>query len=216
MTARKPICLGILLSGGGRTLQNIHDRIAGGHLPARIGCVVSSRGDAFGVERARKDNLPVHVVPRKSLPDPDFHDQITRHLSDAGVELVCMAGFLNLWRIPARFQGKVINMHPALLPEFGGKGYYGLKVHAAVIAAGRRQSGCTVHFCDNRYDHGPIILQRRVPVLDDDTPESLAARVFEQECIVYPQAIKLIAEDRVRLSDNAVTVLDSAQTKRPV
>lgn len=207
MAKPNPLRLGILLSGSGRTLQNIHDQIADGELQAKVGCVISSRPDAFGAERARKLNLPVHVVARKQVPDPDFHDRIARHLTDANIELVCMAGFCTLWRIPPQYQGRVINIHPALLPEFGGKGYYGMKVHAAVIAAGHRESGCTVHFCDNQYDHGPTIVQHRVPVLDNDTPQSLAARVFQQECIAYPEAINLVAAGRVQLSDGAVTIL---------
>jgi len=188
----KPFRLGVLISGSGRTLQNIHDRIADGSLDAEIACVISSRADAYGVQRARDAGLPVHVVSRRHVPDPDFHDRITQHLVDAGVDLVCLAGFNTLYRIPPLLAGKVINIHPALLPEFGGRGFYGLRVHEAVLAAGRWESGCTVHFCDNEYDHGPIILQRRVPVLDGDTPESLAARVFEQECIAYPEAIRLL------------------------
>ena len=193
MPEPEPLRIGILLSGSGRTLQNLHDHIADGRLQAEIACVISSRPDAYGVERARRLNLPLYVVSRARMPDPDFHDHIAAHLLDANIGLVCMAGFCTLWRIPLEFEGRVINIHPALLPEFGGRGCYGRKVHQAVIAAGRRQSGCTVHFCDNEYDHGPIILQRRVSVLDDDTAESLAARVFQQECIAYPEAITRLA-----------------------
>lgn len=200
--------LGILLSGGGRTLQNIHDHIARAELPALIVCVISSKPDAFGVERARKIGLATHVVSRKSTPDPQFHEAIAHHLSGAMVDLVCMAGFNALWRIPSMFEGRVINIHPALLPEFGGKDHYGMRVHRAVIAAGRRTSGCTVHVCDNEYDHGPIILQREVPVLSDDTPETLADRVFAQECVAYPEVIRLFAEGRVNVGGDGVIISD--------
>lgn len=189
--------LGILLSGGGRTLQNIHDCIQAGELDAEIACVISSRADVHGVERARRAGLPVHVVSRRDVADPEFHDRIERHLTRAGVGLVCMAGFCCLWRIPPAFAGRVLNIHPALLPEFGGRGCYGEKVHAAVLAAGRRRSGCTVHFCDDAYDHGPIVLQREVPVLDGDTPATLAARVFDQECIAYPEAIRMFIRGEI-------------------
>jgi len=195
---KKPIKLGVLLSGTGRTFQNLHHRIADGSLEAEIACVISSRHGACGVQRARDAGVPVHVVSRRDLRDPDFHQRITEHLAQARVDLVCLAGFNTLYEIPPVLAGKVINIHPALLPEFGGRGFYGLRVHEAVLAAGKRESGCTVHFCDNQYDHGPIILQRRVPILDDDTPQSLAARVFEQECIAYPQAIRLLASRRER------------------
>lgn len=200
--------LGILLSGGGRTLQNIHDHIASDELPASIVCVISSKPDAYGVERARKIGLVTHVVSRKLTPDPLFHDSIAHHLSEAHVDLVCMAGFNTLWRIPSEYEGRVINIHPALLPDFGGKDHYGMRVHRAVIAAGRRISGCTVHVCDNEYDHGPIVLQRKVPVVPDDTPEMLADRVFEQECMAYPEAIRMFAEGRVTVGDGGVTISD--------
>ncbi len=188
-----PLRLGVLLSGSGRTLQNIHERIEDGTIPAEIVCVISSRFDAYGVTRAKEAKLPVHVVSRRKTPDPEFHERISDILAAGAVELVCMAGFTTLYRFPPGLEGRVINIHPALLPDFGGKGFYGMRVHRAVLESGRRESGCTVHYCDQEYDHGPIILQRRVPVIEDDTPETLAARVFEQECIAYPEAINRLA-----------------------
>ncbi len=193
-----PVRLGVLISGGGRTLHNIHECIEAGKLPATIVCVVSSAADAPGVERARRLGFKVYVVSRAEVHDPDFLERIGRHLSEADVDLVCMAGFCCLWRIPPVFGGRVINIHPALLPDFGGKGFYGRRVHEAVLAAGCKTSGCTVHFCDNQYDHGPIILQRQVPVLPNDTPDTLAARVFQQECNAYPEAIRIVAQSRTQ------------------
>lgn len=198
LTGYAPYRLAVLISGSGRTLVNLHDRILDGSLSATIARVVSSRADVRGVAHAKERNLPVEVVERSRVlvsgrqDDEAFQSELTRAVGD--VDLVCMAGFLSLWRIPDAYQGRVINIHPALLPDFGGFGMYGSRVHEAVLAAGRTESGCTVHYCDNLYDHGPIILQRKVPVLPGDTPATLAARVFEQECIAYPQAIRSIIE----------------------
>jgi len=202
--SRDPLRLAVLISGGGRTLLNLHQRIVDGSLRAVIDRVVCSRGDAAGVVRSRDAGLATVVVERRRLSPEAFQHEITHAI--AGVDLVCMAGFLSLWRIPDEFQGKVINIHPALLPEFGGEGMYGKHVHEAVLAARRKVSGCTVHYCDNRYDHGPIILQRKAPVLADDTPDTLAARVFEQECIAYPEAIQLFADERISLDAGAVRI----------
>ena len=196
----RPLRLGALISGGGRTLMNIADRIDDGTLNAEIAIVVSSRAGAAGVQLARERGLAVHVVLRRDFDtDEALHDAITAWLVQAQVDLVCLAGYLRWFRLDEPLKGKVINIHPALLPEFGGKGMYGERVHRAVLAAGRTESGCSVHFVDERYDHGPVIIQRRCPVLPDDDEQTLAARVFEQECIAYPEAIRLIAEGRVRL-----------------
>jgi formyltetrahydrofolate-dependent phosphoribosylglycinamide formyltransferase len=200
-----PLRLAVLISGGGRTLLNLHKHITDGALDARIEVVVSSRADAMGVERSRRTGLNTVVVDRRTLSNGDFQDGVTQAVAD--VDLVCMAGFLLLWQIPDEFHGRVINIHPALLPDFGGRGLYGRRVHQAVLAAGKKVSGCTVHFCDNQYDHGPIILQRKVSVLPDDTLDTLAARVFEQECIAYPQAVRLFADGRIVLEQNRVRIL---------
>ncbi len=206
MQDRPPIKLGILLSGGGRTLQNLCEQIEDGRLPATVEVVVSSRADAYGIQRAQKFGRPVRVIERKTTTPDEFNARITEALEAAKVDLVCMAGFLSLWPIPEAFRGRVMNIHPALLPDFGGKGFYGHHVHEAVLAARRTESGCTVHFCDNEYDCGPIILQRRVPVLPDDTPDTLAARVFEQECVAYPEAVRLFAAGRLDLRGSTVTI----------
>jgi len=206
---RDPLRLAVLISGGGRTLLNLHHRIVEGSLRAVIATVVSSRGDVAGVTRSRDAGLPTVVIERRGLSPDAFQRQVAQAVSS--VDLVCMAGFLSMWRIPDEFFGKVINMHPALLPEFGGMGMYGRRVHEAVLAAGKKVSGCTVHFCDNEYDHGSIILQRTVPVLTEDTPETLAARVFEQECIAYPEAIQLFADGRILLDGGMVRVKQKSE-----
>ncbi len=197
--------LAALISGGGRTVLNLYECIRNGTLDAEISVVVSSRGDAKGVERARAAGLNTIVVERRMLDDDAFQKELSNAVGDPGV--VCMAGFLSLWRIPESLAGKVINIHPALLPDFGGKGMYGRHVHEAVIKAGRVVSGCTVHYCDNEYDHGPIILHREVAVRPSDTVDSLAARVFDEECIAYPEAIRLIADGRVRYESGRVVFL---------
>ena len=192
-TGQKTLRLVVLLSGSGRTLENLLDRIAAGRLTASVERVVSSRGDVRGVRLAEQAGIPVTVLPPAGLPLADWSDAIFTACREANPDLVVMAGFLHLVEIPADFVGRVINIHPALLPAFGGKGFHGMHVHRAVIARGCTVSGCTVHLVDNEYDHGRILLQKTVPVLRDDTAESLAARVFAVECETLPEAINRIA-----------------------
>jgi formyltetrahydrofolate-dependent phosphoribosylglycinamide formyltransferase len=204
-----PLRLAVLLSGSGTTLQNLLDRIADGRLAAQVVLVVSSKADAFGLERARQAGVPAMVVSRKEAGSVQAFSQLLfGHCREASADLVCMAGFLHLVQIPDDFLGRVMNIHPALLPAFGGKGFYGHRVHEAVLAYGAKVSGCTVHFADNQYDHGPIILQRAVPVLDDDTTETLAARVFVEECAAYPEAIRWFAEGRLKIEGRRVRTTD--------
>ncbi len=206
-SATQPIRLAVLLSGGGTTLQNFLDRSADGRLNARVVQVVSNRADAFGLERARRACIPAAVFERRSYASPEeFSARIFDLCRRVRAELVCLAGFLQLIRVPDDFAGRVMNIHPALIPAFCGKGYYGRHVHEAALAHGVKVSGCTVHFADNQYDHGPIILQRTVPVLDDDTPETLAARVHEQENEAYPEAIHLFAAGRLKIEGRRVRV----------
>ncbi len=186
--------LGILLSGGGTTLQNLADVIARRELPAQIVCVIASNAHCYGIQRAKNLHIPTHIITRKDHPTlAGFSETIAQTLRDHQVDLTLMAGYLSLWTIPPDFAGKVMNIHPALLPKFGGKGMHGHHVHEAVLAAREIESGCTVHFADNSYDTGPIILQRKVPVFPTDTAEILAARVFVEECIAYPEAVRRYA-----------------------
>jgi formyltetrahydrofolate-dependent phosphoribosylglycinamide formyltransferase len=201
----QPIRLAALVSTGGSTLQNLLDRCSDGRLQARVVQVVSSKAGVFALERARRAGVPTAVVERKQCASrEEFSERIWAHCRAAEVELVCLAGFLQLIQIPEDFRNRVMNIHPALIPAFCGKGYYGHHVHEAVLAYGAKVSGCTVHFADNEYDHGPIVLQRVVPVRDDDTPESLAARVFEQEFEAFPEAIRLFAEGKLRVEGRRV------------
>jgi formyltetrahydrofolate-dependent phosphoribosylglycinamide formyltransferase len=207
-----PIRCAVLLSGGGTTLQNLLDKSAAGRLAAKIVLVVSNRVDAFGLERARSAGIPTLVVNRKEAGSLEaFSRRIFDACRAAGVELVCLGGFLQLIQVPDDFAGRVMNIHPALIPAFCGKGYYGHHVHEAVLASGTKITGCTVHFVDNQYDHGPIILQREVPVLEDDTADKLAARVFAEECEAYPAAINLFAAGRLRIDGRTVRMLPEKQ-----
>jgi formyltetrahydrofolate-dependent phosphoribosylglycinamide formyltransferase len=203
----QPIKLGVLLSGSGTTLQNLLDRIADGRLAARVVQVVASRPDAFGLVRAQQAGIPTAVVQRKACASvEEFSGRVFGPCREANADLVCMAGFLQLVRIPDDFRLRVLNIHPALIPAFSGRGFYGHRVHEAALEVGVKVSGCTVRFADNEYDHGPIVLQRTCPVRDDDTPDTLAARVFEQECEAYPEAIRLFAEGRLRVEGRRVRV----------
>ncbi len=177
-----PPRLGVLLSGGGRTLQNLVDRIAAGRLHASIACVLADRGEALGLARAAAAGIAHEVVADPAAAWPILR----RH----AVDLVCLCGYLRLLPIATDYRGRVLNIHPALLPRHGGKGMFGHHVHAAVLAAGDRESGCTVHLCTDEYDRGPVIVQQRVPVVPGDTAATLAARVFAAECEAYPAAIE--------------------------
>ncbi len=202
-----PLRLGVLISGGGTTLENLVERIADGRLAGvQIAVVISSRGEVRGCGIARGAGLPLRIVRRREHATLEgFSQAIAAALDAAGVELVVMAGFLCLWRIPARYAARVLNIHPALLPKFGGQGMYGMHVHRAVLAAGEGESGCTVHLADDLYDHGPIVAQRRVPVLPDDTPETLAARVATAERELYPEVIAQVARHGVRWLEQFVS-----------
>lgn len=203
----RPVRLAVLLSGSGTTLQNLIDEISAGTLAAEIVAVIASRAGVKGLDRAGAAGIPHQVVARKSYPDSDsFNDALHAALAPYDADLVVLAGFLSLFEPRQRFHHRVLNIHPALIPAFCGAGFYGERVHRAVIEAGVKVSGCTVHFADDQYDHGPIILQGAVPVEEDDTPETLAARVHEVENRLYPEAIRLWAEGRLRIDGRRVRI----------
>ncbi len=207
----RPLRLGVLLSGGGRTLLNLLEARDRGELDIEIPVVISSRSTVAGVERAQKAGLTVEVVRKKDYADIEaFSQALEDKLAAAEVDLVIQAGWLCLWQIPPRYQYRVMNIHPALLPSFGGQGMWGHHVHEAVLAQGCKISGCTVHFCTDEYDTGPIIVQRSCPAYDHDTPDDLAARVFEQECLAFPEAIRLFAAGRLQVNNGIVKIKDVA------
>lgn len=208
MPLDRPPRLGVLISGGGTTMDNFVKKIASGELNAEIAVVIASRPDCEGISKAEAAGVPCQIVSRGAHADVgSFSRAIFEICREAKVDLVTLAGFLAMIEIPDDFQHRVMNIHPALIPAFCGKGMYGHHVHEAVLARGCKVSGCTVHFADNEYDHGPIILQRCVDVEPGDTPDRLATRVFEAECDAYPEAIRLYAEGLLtRKGDNVRVV----------
>ena len=196
----RPIRLGVLISGGGTTLLNFLDQISRNQLLAEVPLVIASQKNCNGVERARAAGLECLVLrPRDFATVQDFSDAVFRELRGRKVDLVTLAGFLSLLQIPDDFLWRVINIHPSLIPAFCGHGFFGHHVHEAAIQRGVKISGCTVHFADNEYDHGPIILQRTVAVPDNCTADELSALVFEQEKTAYPEAIRLLASGRLTI-----------------
>lgn len=196
----------VLLSGSGTSLENLLDHIEAG-LPAQVVVVISSKSDAYGLERARKHGIPAVAIPRKKNPDiAEFNDAIHAELADHEVDLVALLGFLSLFELRGKFEGRTLNVHPALIPAFCGHGFYGERVHRAVLESGVKVSGATVHFVDEEYDKGPIILQEAVPVLEGDTTDRLSARVVAAERRIVPEAIRLIAEGRVQVKERRTKI----------
>ncbi len=197
----------VLISGGGTTLKNLLEKIAAGQLDAQIALVISSNPQARGLQIAAEAGIRTQVVDRsKFSTDQAYSDEIFAACRSTDAPWVVMGGFLTYVPIPPDFENRVLNIHPALIPAFCGKGFYGHHVHEAVLEYGAKVSGCTVHFVDNEYDHGPIILQKIVPVLDDDTPDTLAARVFAAECEAYPEALRRLASGQVTVEGRRVVI----------
>jgi phosphoribosylglycinamide formyltransferase-1 len=206
-SSTKPLRIVVLVSGGGRTLRNLIRYVDAGRLTIEIPLVISSSPKARGLQFAEDAGIPSAVIQRKAFPSQDaFSRAVFDRCREVGADLVVMGGFLKRITIPEDFTNRVTNIHPALIPSFCGEEMYGHRVHEAVLEYGVKLSGCTVHFADNQYDHGPVILQKAVPVLDDDTPDSLAARVFEAECEAYPEALQLIADGRVTVEGRRVRI----------
>jgi formyltetrahydrofolate-dependent phosphoribosylglycinamide formyltransferase len=202
-----PLRVAVLLSGNGTSLENLLERIDSGSVDAEVVVVVSSKEDAYGLERARRRNIPAVAVPRKKYPDvKEFNDHVHAALARYDVDLVALLGFLSLFELRGKYDGRTINVHPALIPAFSGRGFYGRRVHEAVLESGVKLTGATVHVSDERYDQGPILLQEAVPVLEDDTVESLAERVQEAERRLVPRAIQLFAEGRVRIEGHRARI----------
>jgi formyltetrahydrofolate-dependent phosphoribosylglycinamide formyltransferase len=199
-----PFRIAVMISGEGTGLQNLIDRIGDGRLQGvEIALVISSRADARGVDRADRAGLATRIIRAADFPDArTFGEAIAAALEEANVDLAVQAGWLCFWQVPRRWLGRVINIHPALLPKYGGKGFYGRHVHEAVIAAGDEQSGATVHWVDNQYDHGEIIEQRTCSVESGDTPEHLATRVQAVEFELLPNVISKIA--RAQRTESAI------------
>lgn len=206
--------IGVLVSGGGTNLQAVIDAVESGYIPnAQIVTVVSSKKDAYALERAKKHGIQGTTIIRKEFNTPDEYDrELVKHMKDNNVELVLLCGFLSILgeKFIKQFEGRIINIHPALIPSFSGKGYYGLKVHEEALKYGVKVTGATVHFVETEPDAGPIILQKPVLVKDDDTPEILQKRVMEEaEWVLVPLAVKLYAENRLQIVGRKVIIKDS-------
>ena len=212
MNSVRPLALAVFVGtrGRGSNLFALHEAIRDGRLAAKIVAVVGTHGDAPAIERAQAAGLPTLIVDPKALGD-DYDSALLSALKDAGADTIALAGFLR--RVPSRviqaFPLRIINIHPSLLPLFGGKGMYGEHVHRAAVEYGVKVSGCTVHFVDEAYDTGPIIAQRTVPVSDSDTAESLAARILPLEHTLFAESLQLLAEGRLMLDGRVVRVSEA-------
>ena len=207
MSASQPCRVAVLLSGNGTTLENLLEHIDSGAVPARVEIVIASKEKAFGLERARRRGIPAVAVVRKQYPEvSDFNDALHAALADYDVDLVLLLGFLSPFETRGKFNGRTMNVHPALIPAFCGKGFYGHRVHEEVIESGVKLTGATVHFVDAEYDHGPIILQEAIEVRDEDTPESLAERVQAVERRLVPEAVRLFAESKLTIEGRWVRI----------
>jgi formyltetrahydrofolate-dependent phosphoribosylglycinamide formyltransferase len=208
------IRIAILVSGHGRgsNMAAIIDACQRGEIDGQVVLVIGTRDEAPALQRATEKGVSTEVVSPSKLGEEEYARRLLQTLGDAQVDLVCLAGFMRLLPPPVvhAYAGRVMNIHPALLPLFGGKGMYGEHVHRAVLESGMKVSGCTVHFVDESYDTGPIILQRCVPVEEEDTWETLAARVLAQEHQAYVQAVKLFAQGRLRVEGRRVRILPPA------
>ena len=215
MSGKHPLRIAVLLSGSGTSLENLFEHIDSGRVPGEVVVVISSKPDAFGLERARRRGVPAIAVPRKNYPDiTAFNDALHAELAEHDVELIALLGFLSLFQLRGRYEGRTINVHPALIPAFSGQGFYGRRVYDAVLAMGVKVTGATVHFTDEQYDHGPIICQEAVPVLEDDSRETLAARVTAAERRLVPEAIRLFAEGRIDIDGSRTRIREPLDQRR--
>ena len=206
---RDPLRVAVLLSGEGTSLENLCEQIDKGTVPARVVAVISSKEGVGGLRRAENRGIPAIAVPRKQHPDVGaFNDALHAALAPHDAELVALLGFLSPFLLRERYEGRVMNVHPALIPAFSGRGFYGRHVYDAVFEKGVKVTGATVHFVDEEYDHGPIVLQEAVPVREDDSVESLQARVTAAERRLVPEAIRLFAEGRLQVDGTRVRILD--------
>jgi len=195
----------VLASGGGTNLQAIIDNIEAGKLNAQIKAVISNNSKAGALERARNHHIPaIHLSHKQFATPEEFDRKLLSVLKEHQTDMLVLAGYMKMLSpvIIREYKNRIINIHPALLPSFGGPGMYGIHVHEAVIKSRVKVTGVTVHMVDEVYDHGAIVMQKIVPVMDDDTPESLAERVLKVEHQAYSEALQLFAEERVEIKDN--------------
>ncbi|MDR3183444.1 MAG: phosphoribosylglycinamide formyltransferase [Planctomycetaceae bacterium] len=212
---KKKLRIAVFISGTGRTLKNIIERISAGKVSAEIVAVISSAANVVGLQYAEEESIPVEIIERSQCGSlKEFSEANFNVCRSYQADYVVLAGYLRFLEIPKDFENRVLNIHPSLIPAFCGKGYYGNIVHSKALEYGVRVSGCTVHFVDQDYDRGPIILQRTVEVYEDDTPDTLNDRVFAAECLAYPEALELIAEGRVSVKGRKVKIAPPTTSPR--
>jgi len=203
--------IAVFVSGGGSNFKAIHHQIQKREIPGEIVLVISNNPNCGAIEYANENSIPIIIINAVQYPNPHTRDEfLIETCLKAEIDLICLAGYMKM--LPPAFvkqyENKILNIHPGLLPEFGGKGFFGMRVHEAVINSGKRESGATVHFVDEIYDHGPIILQKKVEVLETDTAESLAARILKLEHELFPEVVKAFCENKIIMENNIPKILE--------
>ena len=203
--------IAVFVSGGGSNFKAIYHQIIQGNILGKIVMVFSNNPNCGAIKFAEENSIPIFIINVARYPNPHTRDEfLLETCLKAEIDLICLAGFMKMLpqNIVKQYEYKILNIHPGLLPEFGGKGFYGTRVHEAVINTGKRESGATVHFVDEIYDHGPIILQKKVEVMETDTPESLAARVLKLEHELFPEVVKAFCENKIIMENNKPKILE--------
>jgi formyltetrahydrofolate-dependent phosphoribosylglycinamide formyltransferase len=203
--------IAVFVSGGGSNFIAIHRQIIQGNILGKIVMVFSNNPNCGAIKFAEENSIPIFIINVTRYPNPHTRDEfLLETCLKAEIDLICLAGFMKMLpqNIVKHYEYRILNIHPGLLPEFGGKGFYGTRVHEAVINTGKRESGATVHFVDEIYDHGPIILQKKVEVMETDTPESLAARVLKLEHELFPEVVKAFCENKIIMENNKPKILE--------
>ncbi len=203
--------IAVFVSGGGSNFIAIHRQIIQGNILGKIVMVFSNNPNCGGIKFAEENSIPIFIINAARYPNAHTRDEfLLETCLKAEIDLICLAGFMKMLpqNIVKQYEYRILNIHPGLLPEFGGKGFYGTRVHEAVINTGKRESGATVHFVDEIYDHGPIILQKKVEVMETDTPESLAARVLKLEHELFPEVVKAFCENKIIMENNKPKILE--------
>ncbi len=203
--------IAVFVSGGGSNFKAIHHQIIQGNILGKIVMVFSNNPNCGAIKFAEENSIPIFIINSSRYPNPHTRGEfLLEACLKAKIDLICLAGFMKMLpqKIVKQYEYKILNIHPGLLPEFGGKGFYGMRVHEAVINTGKRESGATVHFVDEIYDHGPIILQKKVEVMETDTPESLAARVLKLEHELFPEVVKAFCENKIIMENNKPKILE--------
>ncbi len=203
--------IAVFVSGGGSNFKAIHHQIIQGNILGKIVMVFSNNPNCGAIKFAEENSIPIFIINAARYPNAHTRDEfLLETCLKAEIDLICLAGFMKMLpqNIVKHYEYRILNIHPGLLPEFGGKGFYGMRVHEAVINTGKRESGATVHFVDEIYDHGPIILQKKVEVMETDTPESLAARVLKLEHELFPEVVKAFCENKIIMENNKPKILE--------